>query len=85
MYATVNIGVRGEDALAIPRSAVLRVADQTIVFVATGVTENGMMRFARRPVHVDETISGDLLPVISGISPGESVVTEGAVQLLGMT
>jgi len=84
MYATVNIGVQGTEALAIPRSAVLRVADQTVVFVETGLTENGMLRFTRRPVRVDEAVSGDLLPVASGISPGDTVVVEGAVQLLGM-
>jgi cobalt-zinc-cadmium efflux system membrane fusion protein len=85
MYATVNIGVQGTDTLAIPRSAVLRVGDQTIVFVETGVTENGTLRFTRRPVRVDEAVSGDLLPVLSGIADGDSVVVEGAVQLLGMT
>jgi len=84
MYATVNISVQGTEALAIPRSAVLRVADQTVVFVETGLTENGMLRFTRRPVHVDEVVSGDLLPVLSGISAGDTVVVEGAVQLLGM-
>jgi len=76
--------VQGTEALAIPRSAVLRVADQTVVFVETGLTENGMLRFTRRPVHVDEVVSGDLLPVLSGISAGDTVVVEGAVQLLGM-
>jgi cobalt-zinc-cadmium efflux system membrane fusion protein len=85
MYATVNIGVSGTDVLAVPRSAILRVGDQTIAFVETGVTESGLLRFARRPVRVDETVSGDLLPVLSGISPGETVVVEGSVQLLGMT
>jgi hypothetical protein len=43
-----------------------------------------MMRFTRRPVRVDEVVSGDLLPVVSGISAGDTVVVEGAVQLLGM-
>lgn len=85
MYATVNIGVQGADTLAIPRSAVLRVGDQTVVFVETGVTETGMLRFTRRPVRVNEAVSGDLLPVLSGIGDGDSVVVEGAVQLLGMT
>ena len=85
MYATANIAVQGTETLAVPRSAVLRVGDQTVVFVETGVTENGMLRFSRRPIHVDETVSGDLLPVLSGIAEGDSVVVEGAVQLLGMT
>ena len=85
MFATVNIEVEGRQALAVPRSAVLRVGDETVAFVETGVTEGGLRRFERRPVHVDETVSGDLLPVVSGIASGESVVVEGAVQLLGMT
>jgi cobalt-zinc-cadmium efflux system membrane fusion protein len=85
MYATVNIGVPGTDALAVPRSAVLRVGEQTVVFVERGVTESGMLRFTRRPIRVDEAVPGDFLPVLSGIGQGESVVVEGAVQLLGMT
>jgi cobalt-zinc-cadmium efflux system membrane fusion protein len=84
MYATVGIGVAGDTTLAVPRSAVVRVGEQLVAFVETGVTENGMLRFARRPVRVDETVSGDLLPVISGVLPGETVVVEGAVQLLGL-
>jgi len=85
MYATVNIAVQGTETLAVPRSAVLRVGEQTVVFVETGLTENGMLRFARRPVRVDETVSGDLLPLLSGVSAGDTLVVEGAVQLLGMT
>ncbi len=85
MYATASIGVSGREALAVPRSAVLRVGEQNIVFVETGVTENGLLRFARRPVRIDETVSGDLVPLLSGASAGDSVVVEGAIQLLGMT
>jgi cobalt-zinc-cadmium efflux system membrane fusion protein len=84
MYATVNVGVPGDETLAVPRSAVVRAGEQTIVFVATGTTENGTLRFSRRPVHVDEVVSGDLLPVLSGISSGDTVIVRGAVQLLGM-
>jgi len=84
MYATVSIGVQGAESLAIPRSAILRVGDHTVVFVETGVTENGMLRFTRRPVRVDEAVSGDVLPVLSGVAAGDTVVVEGAVQLLGM-
>jgi hypothetical protein len=43
-----------------------------------------MLRFARRQVRVDEMVSGELLPVLSGLSTGDMVVVEGAIQLLGM-
>jgi cobalt-zinc-cadmium efflux system membrane fusion protein len=84
MYATVGIGVQDQEVLAVPRSAVVRDGDDTVAFVETGTTENGMLRFSRRPVRVDESVSGDLVPVRSGIASGETVVVEGAVQLLGM-
>jgi cobalt-zinc-cadmium efflux system membrane fusion protein len=84
MYATVGVGLQGEDRLAIPRSAVVRDGDDTVAFVETGTTENGLLRFSRRSVRVDESVSGDLVPVRSGIASGETVIVEGAVQLLGM-
>jgi RND family efflux transporter MFP subunit len=83
MYATVGITVDRKRALAVPRSAVLRLGDQTVVFVQTGTTENRLVRFERRAVSVAD-VPGDLLPVERGLRAGEVVVTSGAILLSGM-
>lgn len=84
MYATVSISVAERKALAIPRSAMLRLGDQTVVFVQMGTAPNGLIRFERRPVAVDEDEGGDYLPVTHGLDRGEKVVTSGAILLAGM-
>ena len=84
MYATVSISVAERKALAIPRSAMLRLGDQTVVFVQMGTAPNGLIRFERRPVAVDEDEGGDYLPVTHGLEHGEKIVTSGAILLAGM-
>ncbi len=83
MYATVKIASGVRTSLAIPRTAVLRQGEQTWVFTQLGRTEHGMLRFSRKQVQVDDA-GGDLLPVISGLARGETVVTAGAIQLSGI-
>ena len=82
MYATVSISTLARKALAIPRSAVLHVGDERIVFVQTGTTENGLLKFQRRRVQLEETDS-DQVPIKSGIAPGDAVVVSGALLLSG--
>ena len=84
MYATVAISVEEQKAMAIPRSALLRLGDQTVVFVQIGVTSDGRLQFERRPVAVDEEQGGDFLPVTHGLTEGDRVVMTGGVLLLGM-
>jgi cobalt-zinc-cadmium efflux system membrane fusion protein len=83
MYATVGIGVAGRRVPALPRVAVLRVSDQTVVFVEAGTTPDGRIRFVRRVVAVEEG-GGRYVPVVRGVAPGERVVAAGGVLLLGM-
>jgi cobalt-zinc-cadmium efflux system membrane fusion protein len=84
MYATVSIAVAEQRALAIPRGALLRLGDQTVVFVEKGKTPRGELRFERRPIAVDEEEGGDFLPVTHGLERGERIVTSGGILLLGM-
>lgn len=84
MYATVSVSVAERKALAIPRSAMLRLGDQTVVFVQMSTAPNGLIRFERRPVAVDEDEGGDYLPVTHGLERGEKIVTSGAILLAGM-
>ena len=84
MYATAALAVDRQRTLALPRSAVLHLGDQTMVFVEVGKSPDGRVRFERRPVSVNEEQGGDYLPVIRGISAGDRVVTAGAILLSGM-
>ncbi len=84
MYATVSISVDERKALAIPRSALLRLADQTMVFVQMASNADGDVKFERRPVAVDEDLGGEYLPVTHGLTAGDKIVTSGAILLSGM-
>jgi cobalt-zinc-cadmium efflux system membrane fusion protein len=84
MYATVTITTPGRDALVVPRSAVLHVGDERVVFVQAGTTENGLLRFQRRRVTVEEGQGSDLVPVKTGLQAGDAVVVSGALLLSGM-
>lgn len=84
MYATAALVVDQQRTLALPRSAVLHLGDQTMVFIQIGKSADGRIRFERRPVSVNEELGGDYLPVVRGIIAGEKVVTSGAILLSGM-
>ena len=84
MYATVTLPVDRQVALAIPRSALLRLGDQTVVFVEVGKTADGRLRFERRPVVVNEEMGNEFLPVLRNLAKGERIVISGAILLSGM-
>jgi cobalt-zinc-cadmium efflux system membrane fusion protein len=84
MYATAALAVDQQRTLALPRSAILHLGDQTMVFIDLGKAADGRVRFERRPVSVNEELGGDYLPVIRGIAAGEKVVTAGSILLSGM-
>jgi cobalt-zinc-cadmium efflux system membrane fusion protein len=84
MYATVQISVDQKKALAVPKGAVVRLGDQTVVFVQTGTTPDGKLKFDRIPVSVDEGEGSQWLPVMHGLDPGTKIVTQGAILIAGM-
>ena len=84
MYATAALAVDRQRTLALPRTAILHLGDQTMAFVELGKATDGRVRFERRPVAVNEELGGEFLPVVRGISAGERVVTVGAILLSGM-
>lgn len=71
MFVDVLLSASRGKRLAIPQSAVLYVGDQRLVFVDLG---DG--RFAPREVTLGAK-AGDDVEVISGLAPGEIVVTSG--------
>ena len=84
MYATVTIAVPGVQALAVPITAILRLSDQTTVFVEQGRTPDGRLRFVRRLVSAGDDEGTNLVPIAHGLTVGERVVTSGAILLSGM-
>ena len=84
MFATVAIGVEGKKKLSLPRSALLHLGDQTVVFVPVGQATDGRLRFERRPVVVDEDEPGEWVPVTRGVEKAERVVTSGSILLSGI-
>lgn len=74
MYVTVSFTTPGSSAVVIPRSAVQTIGDRQFVFVPAGGEEG---KFIQRQVRLGSPI-GDTYTVLSGLKPGESVVTEGS-------
>jgi cobalt-zinc-cadmium efflux system membrane fusion protein len=81
MYASVTMSAPSKMAVAIPRSAVLKLGEQTVVFVQSGQELDGRTRFERRLVDVDEDQSDEYIPVIKGLEAGEQIVSSGAILL----
>jgi len=75
MFASVDVRGQGIGAAEVPTSAVLARRDQFFVFLA-----NPDGTFAEREVKPGEQ-HGQHTTILSGIRPGELVVTEGAILL----
>jgi membrane fusion protein, heavy metal efflux system len=82
MFVDVNFGgatqaaAGGQAATAVPRSAVQIIGAKQVVFVAT----DRAGEFVQREVSIGPETNG-MLPVYSGVSAGERVVTEGSFLL----
>jgi len=82
MFVDVNFGgatqaaAGGPVSLAVPRSSVQTIGGKQVIFVA--MDRSG--EFLQRDVSIGPEING-MLPVYSGVSAGERVVTEGSFLL----
>jgi cobalt-zinc-cadmium efflux system membrane fusion protein len=82
MYATVRVATEQRRTLAIPRSSVLRLGDQTVVFVQqTGRAPDGRYRFERLPVAVEDAEDGPWVRVTHGLGLGVPVVADGVAEI----
>lgn len=72
MYADIRIETGTGEGLLIPDEAVLRSGERNIVFVAK---EGG--KFSPRQVTLGINADGGNVQVLSGLAPGETVVTSG--------
>ncbi len=71
MYADVLLKTEGKEALMVPESAVIYTGPRQIVFV-----DLGEGRFRQQEVRLGAK-SGDAFEVLSGLQPGDRVVTSG--------
>ncbi len=75
MYADVVVaGASGTSAPRVPRNAVQNVGDRTVVYLANPKDPG---KFVEREVRLGQT-SGEQVEVVSGVQPGDVVVTEGS-------
>lgn len=77
MYAVLSTATSGHEALAVPRSAVVPVGDEYVVFVHSGTTQTGLVKLQRRRVIIGDG-EGDLVAVRRGLSKVDKVVVAGA-------
>ena len=69
MYATVRLATPSRSALTVPTTAVLRTGDRNVVFV-----DMGRGQLMPSDVELGRT-AGDYTEVVSGLEPGQRVVT----------
>ena len=81
MYATATITTAGRKTLAVRRDAVVRLGEQDMVMIESGLSPNGHQIFKRRPVRVDMSEPGEFVPVLNGLTAGERVVVKNAILL----
>src|SRR2546422_551422 len=74
MFVTVSFTTSGGTAVVVPRSAVQSIGDRQVVFVPAKGEEGKCNRRQGRP---GAAAAADYT-VVSGLKPGESVVTEGS-------
>ena len=75
MYADVVVaGAPGTSVPRLPRQAVQNVGDRTVVYLANPKDPG---KFVEREVRLGQT-SGEQVAVVSGVQPGDAVVTEGS-------
>jgi cobalt-zinc-cadmium efflux system membrane fusion protein len=83
MYATLFISVEERRAIALPRSALVRMGEEMAVFIEKAKSRDGRHVFAKVPVIVDESEGGKWVPVSHGLDLGALIVTEGGILLSG--
>jgi cobalt-zinc-cadmium efflux system membrane fusion protein len=80
MYATVEITVTRRMALAVPRSALLKLGLDEVVFVVAS-EDSGRFEFRRVTVSADEGTSNPWVEVTRGLEVGQRIVASGAILL----
>jgi membrane fusion protein, heavy metal efflux system len=76
MFAKVQLRTNDErEGLAVPGDAIQQIDNQSVVFVRQDAT-----KFQRRVIQIGRR-SGDLVEVVDGLKPGETIVGKGSFYL----
>jgi cobalt-zinc-cadmium efflux system membrane fusion protein len=78
MYGSIHHIESTKPTAVVPAGAVIQSGEQSSVFVETGAG-----RFERRTVSIGPR-AGDVVRVVKGLSPGDTVVVDGAMLLQGL-
>lgn len=78
MYGSIHHIEATKPTAVVPAGAVIQSGEHSTVFVETSTGH-----FERRPVNVGAR-SGDVVRIVSGLSPGDTVVVDGAMLLQGL-
>jgi len=78
MFARVRFNLNVRDALAVPATSVISVQGKNYIFKKDGNT-------IHRVAVVTESQIGDQMIVFKGLAVGDSVITEGAMLLKGLS
>ncbi|HEX8061131.1 MAG TPA: efflux RND transporter periplasmic adaptor subunit, partial [Cyclobacteriaceae bacterium] len=79
MFASVSFDKAVKNAVTVPKQSIVTVQGKTYCFVKLGP-----LHFERQEVTVS-SLNGDRAVIASGIDGSEEVVTEGAMQLKGLS
>lgn len=79
MFGTVMFGVSEGKNISVNKNAIITVQGKNYVFV-----KNGELGFERKEVNIGDQI-GERIIVFAGLNNGESVVTNGVMQLKGLS
>jgi RND family efflux transporter MFP subunit len=72
MYATAEIALDPMEAMQVPREAVIDTGERQIAFV-----DSGDGHFEARKVQMGIAGDGGMVQILTGLAPGEAVVTSG--------
>jgi membrane fusion protein, heavy metal efflux system len=75
MFGSIRVLRSSSQGIVVPASAVIREGNEAHVFISKG---NG--RFERRTVKLGRAMDGSI-EILSGVNPGDSIVSEGALLL----
>lgn len=79
MYAKVSFDVEKGDIISIPNSSLVTVKGKHFVFIKTSEQE-----FRRKEIRIGEQI-GDRILVFEGLNDNDKLVTQGVMQLKGLS
>ncbi len=83
MAPVLSVALPARQHLTVPRTAVLRVGTDQVVFAAAG-ERNGQLAFQPVRVRVGEELPDGTVPILAGVEPNRLLVVSGGIFLSGL-